>query len=99
MFKKDNLVFGLVIGLIAPMLGLLLFKIYKFQTISFADTLRYMVQEQGYRTLSVALSVSLLANALLFTAYINSRKDQTAKGIFATTVIYGVIILAIKTFG
>ena len=58
----------------------------------------YVRLEPGFRTLSVGLSLSLLLNALLFTIYINSRKDNTAKGIFAVTLIYGLIILSIKTF-
>ena len=58
-----------------------------------------MLQEQGFRTLTVALSLSLLLNALLFTIYINAHKDKTAKGIFATTVVYGLFVLIIKTFG
>jgi hypothetical protein len=33
---------------------------------------------------------------LLFTLYINNRRDQTGKGLFITTVIYGVVILLIK---
>jgi len=62
------------------------------------ETLQFMLLEPGYRTLSAALSISLLLNATLFTIYINSRKDQTAKGIFFTTLVYGLIVLIIKTF-
>jgi hypothetical protein len=54
--------------------------------------------EPGFRTLSAALSLSLLANAVVFTLYINAGKDQTAKGVFITTAIYGLIVLLIKTF-
>jgi hypothetical protein len=97
-FKKDNFVLGLVLGLIAPLLGLILFKVYKFGIFTFKETFQFMLLEPGYRTLSVALSLSLLLNALIFTLYINSAKDKTAKGIFATTAVYGLIILLIKTF-
>jgi len=55
--------------------------------------------EPGHKTLSVALTLSLLLNALLFTIYINSAKDNTAKGIFISTVLYGMVVLLIKTFG
>jgi hypothetical protein len=97
-FKKDNFILGLVLGLIAPLLGILLFKVYKFGVFTFKETFQFMFLEPGYRTLSVALSLSLLLNALIFTLYINARKDNTAKGIFVTTVLYGLIILLIKTF-
>ena len=96
--RKDNFWLGLILGLIAPMLGLLLFKWYKFRIFTVKETFQFMTLEPGFRTLTVALSLSLLLNALLFTIYINSSKDHTAKGIFATTLVYGLIVLSIKTF-
>ena len=97
-FKKNNFYFGLALGTVAPLVGLLLFKYVKFRIFSFEEVLQFMLLEPGFRTLSVALSLSLLLNAALFTAYINTNRDNTAKGIFATTVIYGAFILLIKTF-
>ncbi|MEO7563493.1 MAG: hypothetical protein ABIT07_12900, partial [Ferruginibacter sp.] len=89
-FKRDDFVLGLFLGLLAPMLGLVLFKVYKFGVFTFKETYQFMLLEPGYRTLSVALSLSLLLNAFLFTLYINAGKDATAKGIFATTAVYGL---------
>jgi hypothetical protein len=43
-------------------------------------------------------SLSLIANIVLFTLFINSRKDKTAIGIFSMTVMYGLIILYAKFF-
>lgn len=97
-FKKDNLILGLVVGVFAPALGLIIFKMYKFNVFTFKETFQYLTVEPGFRTLSVALSLSLLLNALLFTIYINSGRDETAKGIFITTLIYGLVVLSIKTF-
>ena len=97
-FKKDNFLLGIILGLIAPLLGILLFKFVKFNVFSFKETFEYMILEPGYKTLTVALTLSLLLNALLFTVYINSSKDKTAKGIFVLTVMYGLLVLIIKTF-
>ena len=98
-FKQNNFVFGVILGFIAPIIGILIFKFYKFQVFSFKETFQYIFYEPGHKTLTVALSLSLLLNALLFTIYINTSKDKTAKGIFITTVVYGLIVLIIKTFG
>ena len=43
-------------------------------------------------------SLSLLANAILFTLYVNTERDETAKGIFIVTVFYGIGIIVIKLF-
>jgi len=92
-FKKDQLSFGLILGAVAPLIGLLIFKQYKFGVFSFNEFFKFLVIEPGFRTLSAALSLSLLA-----TLYINAHKDRTAKGIFIFTLLYGLIILLIKTF-
>jgi hypothetical protein len=96
--KKDSILLGLILGAFAPLMGLVIFKMYKFSVFSFKETFQYVTVEPGFRTLTVALSLSLLLNALLFTIYINTAKDNTAKGIFITTLIYGLIVLTIKTF-
>ncbi|HMO63243.1 MAG TPA: hypothetical protein PKC39_14255 [Ferruginibacter sp.] len=98
LFKKDNFWLGVVIGVLAPVLGLLIFKFTKMSIFSFKETFQFLMYEPGYRTLSVSLSLSLLLNALFFTLYLNQHKDKTAKGIFAVTVIYGLLVLVIKTF-
>ena len=70
----------------------------KFSSFTFANTFEYMYMEQGHGTLSVALSLSLLINAVLFTIYVNTNRDKTAKGIFALTCAYGLLVLCLKTF-
>ena len=98
-FKRDNFLFGTIIGFIGPLIGIVIFKITKFQPFSFKETFHFMlIEESSHNTLSVALSLSLLVNALLFTIYINSRIDKTAKGIFTLTCVYGLLVLCIKTF-
>ncbi|HPA23704.1 MAG TPA: hypothetical protein PLU18_10695 [Ferruginibacter sp.] len=96
--KKDSIGLGLLLGAVAPIIGLFLFKAYKFGIFSYKEFFQFLVVEPGFRTLSVALSLSLLLNALIFTVFINAHKDNTAKGIFIFTAIYGLVILLIKTF-
>ena len=96
--KKDNFIFGALLGFVGPILGILIFKYMKFRSFTFSTTFEYMWREQGHRTFSVALSLALLVNAVLFTIYINSHKDKTAKGIFVLTCAYGFFVLCIKTF-
>ena len=97
-FKRDNFLFGAILGFIGPIIGIVIFKLVKFQSFSWGNVLKYMYLEQGHRTFSVALSLALMINAVLFTIYINTRRDHTAKGIFVLTLIYGLIVLSIKTF-
>jgi hypothetical protein len=95
-FTKDNLKLGLVLGLLGPLAGLAVvyFVNYSFQT--FPEFLDYFIHENKLIT-SIG-SMSLLANAVLFTVYVNTNRDKTAKGIFIVTLIYGIGILVLKIF-
>lgn len=93
-FKKDNFVFGIALGIIAPMIGFLVYKLVKFKALSIPEMFQWMKMNPGLIT--VAISVSLMANAILFTVYINGYRDKTAKGIFIITMIYAAIALAFK---
>jgi hypothetical protein len=46
--------------------------------------------------ITISISISLMANAILFTIYINGYRDKTAKGIFVMTMIYAIIAFAFK---
>lgn len=93
-FKKDNLRLGLVMGLIAPILSLVVYYYWKFYPNSIKDFFEFIRTNKSQIT---AISVPcLFLNILLFTIYINSRRDQTAKGVFAATLIYAIVALLFK---
>jgi multisubunit Na+/H+ antiporter MnhC subunit len=93
-FKKDNFIFGLVLGFIAPAFGFLLYKFVKFSAFTLAEMFQWM--RLNPNLITVFISVSLFANAVLFTIYINGYRDKTAKGIFVFTIIYAVIAMLFK---
>ena len=93
-FKKDNLKLGLVLGLIGPVLGLLVIYFIKYSAVSFTEFFDFFINSNKLITSIGALS--LLANVLLFTIYINTQRDLTAKGVFLVTLIYGIGILLLK---
>ena len=94
--KKDNLKLGIILGLIGPVLGLVVIYFLKFTSISFIEFIDLFLNTNKLITSIGALC--LLANAILFTFYINTHRDNTAKGIFVTTLIYGIGILILKIF-
>ena len=94
--KKDNLKFGLILGLLGPLVGLVIVYLVKpeFRGVGFYDFLDLFIHSNKLITSIGALC--LLANAIIFTFYVNTQRDSTAKGIFLTTVIYGIGILILK---
>jgi hypothetical protein len=93
--KKDNLRLGLILGLVAPIFSLFIYYLIKFYpTFSLRDFFYFLRTNKSQIT---AVSVPcLVLNIALFTYYINSHKDSTAKGIFAATIVYAVLALVFK---
>jgi len=94
--KRDNIKLGLVMGLIGPLLGLIVVYYLKYTHLKFFEFLDYFIHDRSLIT-SVG-SLSLLANVVLFTIYVNTNRDSTAKGIFIVTMMYGIAILVLKLF-
>lgn len=91
---KDNLKLGLVLGFVGPLAGLLLLQQFMYSSLSLREFLEVFLHEN--RLITSIGSLSLLANAVLFTIYVNTKRDETAKGIFIVTVVYGITILLLK---
>ncbi|HYJ37723.1 MAG TPA: hypothetical protein VEV87_03870, partial [Chitinophagaceae bacterium] len=78
-FKKDNLKLGIAYGFVAPIAAMFLYYV-----IVFADKVtlsEYFFYLRTNKTLLTGVSsISLVANAVLFTIFINTHRDKTAKG-------------------
>ncbi len=96
MLKLDKLPFGIVLGALAPILGLVIYYLLKAPSISFGEFIEYFFRTKAM--LTAVGSLSLIANIILFTLFINARRDKTAIGIFIMTLMYGLMILYAKFF-
>jgi hypothetical protein len=92
--NKDNLKLGLILGLLLPLLVFVIIYFMKFSNETFNE---FIKQFFATRSLITFFGVwCLVANIALFTYYVNTQKDQTAKGIFAVTLLYGIAVLLVK---
>jgi len=98
MLKKDSLRLGFVLGFLAPILGMLIYYAIQFmRLISLREFFSLMLEQKTL--LSGIISISLIANAVVFTLYINNRRDRTARGIFIATCIYAIAALLWRLIG
>jgi len=95
--KRDDLKLGLVLGFLSPILGIIAFYLWKFSGFPFKEFLEKVGSNK--QLISSLTVISLFLNVVLFTVYINTRKDKTAKGIFIITVIFAIVSLIFKFFG
>ena len=97
-FKKDNLKLGIAYGFIAPIVAMFLYYFIVFaDKINLSEYFFYMRTNKSL--LTGVSSISLVANAILFTIFINTYRDKTAKGVFVITLIYGIAVLLVKMIG
>ena len=93
--KKDNLKLGILYGLIAPLLAMCLYYLFVLaDKISFSEYMYYLGTNRSL--LTGVSSISLVANANVFTIFVNTHRDKSEKGVFVTTLVYGIAVLLIK---
>jgi hypothetical protein len=92
--NRDNLKLGLILGLLLPLMVFLGIYYFKFADLSVNEFFHYFSTEKKLVTFFGVWC--LVANIALFTYYVNTQKDQTAKGIFAVTIVYGIAVLLAK---
>jgi hypothetical protein len=87
---------GLILGLFTPLIVFIIIYVVRFSSYSFDEFTRVFFREN--RLITFFGVWCLVGNIALFTYYINTNKDKTAKGIFAITLIYGIGVLLLKLF-
>jgi hypothetical protein len=92
--KRDNLQIGLILGFVLPLIVFLLIYLVRFGDSSLTDFMSTFLAQKSLITFFGVWC--LVANIALFTYYVNTQKDRTAKGIFAMTLVYGIGILLAK---
>lgn len=93
---KDKYIVGILIGLLLPFLGFVGFYKLRFGFISVSEFIATIIKAKS--VLSAMISVSLILNGAALMFFFNKEKDNIAKGIFFTTLVYAITSLAIKWF-
>ena len=92
--QRDNLQLGLLLGFLLPLVVTLIIYLVSFSETPFDEFLQNFANHKGQITFFGVWCV--VANIALFTYYVNTQKDRTAKGIFAVTLFYGLGVLLAK---
>ena len=85
---------GLILGFILPIIVFFLIYLVRFGDSSLEDFFDTFLAQKSLITFFGVWC--LVSNIAMFTYYVNTQKDRTAKGIFAMTLIYGIGILLAK---
>jgi hypothetical protein len=97
MLKRDSIGLGILLGFLAPVLGMFIYYFIQFRMFTLGEFFTVMLQQKSL--LNGIVSISLIANAVVFTIYINTHRDRTARGVFIATCVYAILALLWRLVG
>jgi hypothetical protein len=94
--RLNNFITGIIAGLLLPFISLCGYWLYSFKFLNFIPQF-FNFLLLG-RVLSAVLSLCLIPNLGMFFLFINKEYYKTTRGILLSTLVYGFIIVALKTW-
>ena len=91
--KYNNLRIGLVLGILAPVLGFFIVYLVGFRGLGFGDFLTRLLDT---RKLSSVISLSVIPNLLLFFIFIWLDYLYSARGVLAATLLFALVVIVTK---
>jgi hypothetical protein len=96
--RSDSMLLGVIGGLIAPVIGFLLYATMYVTAIRPQHDMAYFINDLFFGTRQYqapVLSLSLLANLALFFIFDKFGKPLAMRGVILATFIYGVVIVVL----
>jgi hypothetical protein len=91
--KYNDIRLGVVLGLLAPVLGLLVIYLAAFRNMALLEYLEFL---DDSRKLSSIISLSAIPNLLLFFIFIWLNYLYSARGVLASTILYALVVIVTK---
>jgi hypothetical protein len=93
MIRKDHFLTGFISGLFAPFIGFCIYYLISFHQMSFRS---YVSRLTELGLVSGVISLSLIANLVVFFYFIRIKADNSARGVIGATFLYGLFIVILK---
>ncbi len=90
--RFDNLLYGLIPGILLPMAGVVLFWVVR----SGQNLLDFLSDFQQLGMLSKVITLSAIPNLLLFFLYIWTDRNFSARGVIFATLVLAFVMLVLK---
>jgi len=91
--KYNNLRIGLILGILAPLLGFMVIYGVAFRGMSLSEYVELLVYN---KKLSSIISLSVIPNLLLFFIFIWLNYLYSARGVLASTLIFALVVVLTK---
>ncbi|OUS03515.1 hypothetical protein A9Q86_00970 [Flavobacteriales bacterium 33_180_T64] len=91
--KNKDIIIGIIVGLIASSIGLLLVLLFFGKGNSVSHSLHVAINNNVFAKL---VSMGALLNLAAFFLFIKTKKDAKAKGVLIATVVVAIITIIVK---
>lgn len=94
-YKYDRFITGFIPGMIAPLLGVLLFYVAKFNHLTIQQYLDYIKMPFIF---SPIMSLGVVMNLFVFFLFIQRNYYRSARAVIFACILYSIPILWVKFF-
>lgn len=91
--KFDSLTIGIVLGIAAPIITMLIVYLLKFNLYKADEVLDYLVAKQVFTKI---VSLCVIPNLLLFFIFIRKNYLYSARGVLMATILFAVFVFITK---
>ncbi len=93
--KLDNVGFGLLTGLLLPLIIFVVIYFVRDNSLSFSD---YMKSLWMIHVLLKVGSLCVLANVAAFWGFLHLKYERAARGVLGATILWAFVVLISKAF-
>lgn len=92
-YKYDNLKLGLLLGIIAPVITMVLIYLVKFTDYNLSELIDFLVEKKVFTKI---VSLCVIPNLALFFLFLNKYLYRSARGILLATILFAVFVFITK---
>ncbi|MCK5169889.1 MAG: hypothetical protein KAQ75_08415 [Bacteroidales bacterium] len=91
--KINNLKLGLILGILAPAITILLVYLIQFSGYDFQELLDFLVSTRAFTKI---ISLCVIPNLALFFIFLNKNYYYSARGILVATILFAIFVFITK---
>ncbi|NOQ27441.1 MAG: hypothetical protein GQ564_18925 [Bacteroidales bacterium] len=91
--KINNIKLGMLLGIIAPILSMLVIYLVKFSEYNFQELIDFLLAR---RIFTKIISLCVIPNLALFFFFLNKNYYYSARGVLISTVLFALFVFISK---
>jgi hypothetical protein len=91
--KYDKLQLGLILGILAPLLTMVIIYFARFTNYHFSELIDFLVKKKVFTKI---VSLCVIPNLALFFFFLNKYLYKSARGVLLATILFAIFVFVTK---